>query len=103
VYIVKTVNKILYYGETNMSKRNKILVPEAKKGLDELKANIANSQSPDSAKFEVAEELGVPLKKGYNGGLTSHQAGKVGGKLGGGMVRELVKMAQQNLSKNGPH
>jgi small acid-soluble spore protein D (minor alpha/beta-type SASP) len=86
-----------------MAKRNRILVPEAKKALDELKANIANSQSPDSAKFEVAEELGVPLKEGYNGGLTSHQAGKIGGKLGGSMVRELVKMAQENLSKNGPH
>jgi small acid-soluble spore protein D (minor alpha/beta-type SASP) len=86
-----------------MAKRNRILVPEAKKALDELKANIANSQSPDSAKFKAAEELGVPLKKGYNGGLTSHQAGKVGGKLGGSMVRELVKMAQENLSKNGPH
>jgi small acid-soluble spore protein D (minor alpha/beta-type SASP) len=86
-----------------MAKRNKILVPEAREGLNELKAKIANSPSPDSAKFEVAEELGVPLKNGYNGGLTSHQAGKVGGRLGGGMVRELVKMAQENLSKNGPH
>jgi small acid-soluble spore protein D (minor alpha/beta-type SASP) len=86
-----------------MAKRKKILVPETKNRLDELKAKLANSQSPDSAKFEVAEELGVQLRKGYNGGLTAHQAGKVGGKLGGRMVRELVKMAQENLSKNGPH
>jgi small acid-soluble spore protein D (minor alpha/beta-type SASP) len=100
--IVKTVNPLLWR-ETTMAKRKKILVPEAQNGLDELKAKIANSQSPDSAKFEVAEDLGVPLRKGYNGGLTAHQAGKVGGKLGGSMVRELVKMAQENLSKNGPH
>lgn len=86
-----------------MANRNRILVPEAREGLNKLKAKVANSQSSDTAKFEVAEELGVPLKDGYNGGLTSHQAGKVGGRLGGSMVRELVKMAQENLSKNGPH
>jgi hypothetical protein len=82
-----------------MANRNKILVPEARKGLNELKAKVANSQNPDTAKFEVAAEIGVPLKDGYNGGLTSHQAGKVGGRLGGSMVRELVKMAQENLNK----
>ncbi|HLO12404.1 MAG TPA: alpha/beta-type small acid-soluble spore protein [Pseudoneobacillus sp.] len=81
-----------------MARRNKILVPEARSSLDALKAKIANTQNPDDAKYEVAEEVGVPLKKGYNGGLTSHQAGKVGGRLGGNMVRELVKMAQENLT-----
>jgi hypothetical protein len=79
--------------------RNKILVPEARRGLDELKAKVANAQSPEDAKFEAAEEVGVPLNKGYNGQLTSQQAGKVGGRLGGSMVRELVKMAQSNLMK----
>ncbi|GHI01319.1 alpha/beta-type small acid-soluble spore protein [Neobacillus kokaensis] len=80
-----------------MARRNKILVPEARKALDDLKAKVVQSQSPEDAKFEAAEEMGVPLKKGYNGQLTSEQAGKVGGRLGGSMVRELVKMAQQNL------
>jgi hypothetical protein len=82
-----------------MAKRNKILVPEARRGLDELKARVAHSQTPEDAKFEAAEEVGVPLKKGYNGQLTSEQAGKVGGRLGGSMVRELVKMAQENMAK----
>ncbi|MDN3019877.1 alpha/beta-type small acid-soluble spore protein [Paenibacillus sp. BSR1-1] len=82
-----------------MARRNKILVPEARVGLDELKAKVAQACSPEDAKFEAAEEVGVPLKKGYNGQLTSEQAGKVGGRLGGSMVRELVKMAQQNLAK----
>lgn len=80
-----------------MARRNKILVPEARAGLDQLKARIAHAKSPEEAKFEAAEEVGVPLKKGYNGQLTSQQAGKVGGRLGGSMVRELVKMAQENL------
>lgn len=80
-----------------MANKRKILVPEAQKGLDQLKAKIANSQTPEDAKFEIAEEVGVPLKKGYNGGLTSHQAGKVGGRLGGNMVRELVRMAQEDM------
>ncbi|EKN71049.1 hypothetical protein BABA_02702 [Neobacillus bataviensis LMG 21833] len=82
-----------------MARRNKILVPEARRGLDALKAKVVQSVNPEDAKFEAAEEVGVPLKKGYNGQLTSEQAGKVGGRLGGSMVRELVKMAQENLSK----
>jgi small acid-soluble spore protein D (minor alpha/beta-type SASP) len=81
-----------------MAKKRKILVPEARKGLDQLKAKIANSTTPEDAKFEIAEEVGVPLKKGYNGELTSHQAGKVGGRLGGNMVRELVRMAQEDMA-----
>ncbi|MDQ0999821.1 small acid-soluble spore protein D (minor alpha/beta-type SASP) [Neobacillus niacini] len=79
--------------------RNKILVPEARNGLDALKAKVVKVQDPENAKFEAAEEVGVPLKKGYNGQLTSQQAGKVGGRLGGSMVRELVKMAQENMAK----
>jgi small acid-soluble spore protein D (minor alpha/beta-type SASP) len=81
--------------------RNNILVPEARQGLDLLKAKVAGATSPEEAKFEAAEEVGVPLKQGYNGKLTSEQAGKVGGRLGGNMVKELVRMAQQNLNKNG--
>ncbi|MCU9612592.1 alpha/beta-type small acid-soluble spore protein [Caldibacillus lycopersici] len=79
--------------------RNKILVPEARQGLDQLKAKVAGTTNPDQAKFEAAEEAGVPLKKGYNGNLTAEQAGKVGGRLGGSMVKELVKMAEENLRK----
>lgn len=77
--------------------RNKILVPEARQGLDYLKAKVAGTNSPENAKIEVAKELGVPLQKGYNGQLTSVQAGKVGGKLGGSMVKELIRMAEENL------
>ncbi|SFA70108.1 MULTISPECIES: alpha/beta-type small acid-soluble spore protein [unclassified Bacillus (in: firmicutes)] len=77
-----------------MARKNKILVPEARKGLDELKAKITGASSPEDAKFEAAQETGVPLKKGYNGQLTSVQAGRVGGRIGGSMVRELVKMAK---------
>ncbi len=80
-----------------MARRNKILVPEARDGLDQLKAKISNSQDPNQAKYEVAKEQNVSLKEGYNGELKSKDAGKVGGQIGGNMVRELVKMAQQNL------
>ncbi|MFZ2464598.1 MAG: alpha/beta-type small acid-soluble spore protein [Caldibacillus thermoamylovorans] len=82
-----------------MPRRNKILVPEARKGLDQLKAKVAGTNNPEQAKFEAAAEVGVPLKQGYNGKLTAEQAGKVGGRLGGSMVKELVKMAQENLDK----
>ncbi|ANY73687.1 MAG TPA: small acid-soluble spore protein [Paenibacillus lactis] len=50
-------------------------------------------------KYEVAKTLGVPLKPEGNGNLTTEQAGKVGGAIGGSMVREMIRMAQESLSK----
>ena len=47
---------------------NKSLVPEAREGLDRFK-------------MEAANEVGVTLKQGYNGDLTSKQAGSVGGQM----------------------
>lgn len=35
----------------------------------------------ENMKYEVAQELGVPLKEGYNGDLTAKQAGQIGGKI----------------------
>lgn len=83
-----------------MANRNKILVPEARQALDELKAKVSGTIKPEDAKFEVAKELGIPLENGYNGQLPSAQAGKVGGKIGGSMVKELVKLAQQSMEKD---
>ena len=40
-----------------------------------------DNENPDAVKYEVAKEQGVPLKEGYNGHLTSEQAGKVGGPI----------------------
>ena len=47
---------------------NKRLVPEAKEAMDKFK-------------MEAAAEVGVNLKQGYNGDLTSKQAGSVGGQM----------------------
>jgi hypothetical protein len=60
---------------------NRQVVPEAKGALDRLK-------------FEVAGELGVNLKEGYNGDLTSKENGYVGGY----MVKRLIEQAEKNLS-----
>ena len=49
---------------------NKALVPEAKEALEKFK-------------MEAASEVGVNLKQGYNGDLTSRQAGSVGGQIWG--------------------
>ncbi|ALC80638.1 MULTISPECIES: alpha/beta-type small acid-soluble spore protein [Bacillus] len=82
-----------------MARRNKLLVPEARAGVDRLKARIANTQDPQKAKYEAAKEVGVPLDQKYNGNLTSKEAGKIGGSLGGQMVREMIKMAEEKLKK----
>lgn len=48
-------------------------------------------------KYEVAKELGVPLEHGQNGHLSTESVGQIGGKIGGSMVREMIRLAQQQL------
>ena len=60
---------------------NKAVVPEAKGALDRFK-------------FEVANELGVPLTDGYNGNLTSKQNGSVGGY----MVKKMIEAQERSMS-----
>jgi hypothetical protein len=89
-----------------MSRRrnNRAVVQGAETGLDHLKVKvmkdkgyIVNLNQPDQVKYEVARTLGVPLQPGYNGQLKAEEAGKVGGPIGGAMVREMIRMAQQKL------
>jgi hypothetical protein len=60
------------------STRNRVEVPEAKEALNNFK-------------YEVASEIGVPLKHGYNGDLTSYQNGSVGGMMVKKMIAEQEK------------
>ena len=50
----------------------------------------------DRFKMEVASEIGVNLKEGYNGDLTSAEAGSVGGN----MVKKMIKQEEQMSSGN---
>lgn len=68
---------------TGNSSSNKMTVPEAKSAMNRFK-------------MEVASELGVPLKEGYNGDLTSKQAGSIGGE----MVRKMIKRQEEQMSSN---
>ncbi|WP_069997147.1 alpha/beta-type small acid-soluble spore protein [Cellulosilyticum sp. I15G10I2] len=40
-----------------------------------------NNSAFESMKYEVAKEVGVPLKQGYNGDLTAREAGRIGGTI----------------------
>lgn len=89
-----------------MANRNKILVPSAREELDKLKAKVmkekgynVNINQPDDIKFEIADDLNIPLNKGYNGKITAEQAGKIGGPIGGNMVKEMIRMAQEQMAK----
>ncbi|MBE5894579.1 MAG: alpha/beta-type small acid-soluble spore protein [Lachnospiraceae bacterium] len=62
------------------TKTNKTSVPEAKAAMDRFKT-------------EVASELGVSLKDGYNGDLTSREAGRIGGE----MVRRMIKKQEEMM------
>ena len=59
---------------------NKTLVPEAKAALDKFK-------------MEAASEVGVNLTQGYNGDLTSRQAGSIGGQ----MVKKMIESYENNV------
>jgi len=51
----------------------------------------------ENFKMQAANEVGVTLKQGYNGDLTSKQAGSVGGQ----MVKKMVESYENNLKSNG--
>lgn len=64
---------------------NRINIPEATSAMDKFK-------------YEVAQEIGVPLKRGYNGDLTSAQNGYVGGY----MVKKMIENQEREMAeKNG--
>ena len=61
---------------------NKINVPEAREAMDKFK-------------MEAANEVGVNLKEGYNGDLTSREAGSVGGQ----MVKKMIPMRTASFAR----
>lgn len=63
-----------------MTNSNSKVVPEAREALNKFK-------------YEVASEVGVTLKDGYNGHLSSRDAGRIGGN----MVRKLIQQAENNM------
>ncbi|MBB4826262.1 hypothetical protein HNO89_003521 [Sporosarcina luteola] len=89
-----------------MANRSKILVAEARRELDQMKIDVLKQigynvdvSQPESAKYEIAKELGIPLSETDNGDLTARQAGKIGGPIGGNMVKEMIRLAQQQLAQ----
>ena len=63
------------------SNGSRMEVPQAKDAMDKFK-------------MEVAGELGVSLKNGYNGDLTSREAGSIGGE----MVKKMIMKQEQQMS-----
>jgi len=63
------------------SNSNQKVVPEAREALDRFK-------------YEVASEVGVNLKNGYNGDISAKDAGRVGGN----MVRKMIQQAENQMS-----
>lgn len=63
-----------------MANNNQLNVPEAKEAMQKFK-------------MECASEVGVNLKQGYNGDLTSRQAGSVGGQ----MVKKMIESYERNM------
>ena len=72
------ITEVIQMASSNRS--NRVEVPEAKAAMDRFKT-------------EVASELGVNLKEGYNGDLTSKEAGSIGGE----MVRRMIKKQEESM------
>ena len=64
----------------NSNNSNKKLVPEAMDALEKFK-------------YEVASEVGVTLKDGYNGDISSRDAGRIGGN----MVKKMIQQVENNM------
>jgi hypothetical protein len=64
-----------------MARSNKNVVPEAMDSLERFK-------------YEVASEVGINLKNGYNGNLSSRDAGRIGGN----MVKKLIEQAENQMA-----
>ena len=69
-------------GTNSSNSSNQMAVPQAKEAMNRFKQ-------------EVASEIGVPLKEGYNGDLTSRQAGSTGGE----MVKKMIMRQEEQMSK----
>jgi len=70
-----------------MSSRNRVNVPEAKSAMENMK-------------YEVARELGVNMKQGYNGDLTSRENGYVGGYMVKKMIEDYERQAAGSKMPN---
>lgn len=66
---------------SSSSGTSKMSVPEAKDAMNKFK-------------MEVAKEIGVNLKEGYNGDLTAAESGSIGGE----MVRQMIKRQEEQMS-----
>lgn len=62
------------------NRSNKLVVPQAREAMDRFK-------------MEAANEVGVTLKQGYNGNLTSEQAGSIGGQ----MVKKMIESYEKGM------
>ena len=69
---------------SNQNGSNKVMVPEARAAMDRFK-------------MEAASQVGVNLKDGYNGDLTSRQAGSIGGQ----MVKQMIEAYEKGLANKG--
>ena len=74
-------NRAQQQTQQNSSRGNRTVVPEAKGALNQMK-------------YEIASELGINLKQGYNGDLPSRQAGYIGGY----MTKRLIEQAERSMS-----
>lgn len=90
-----------------MARRKKnYVVPGVEQEMQAFKADVMKREGytvdpnrPNDVKYEVAKELGVTLHPSDNGNLTTEVAGQIGGKIGGSMIREMIRLAQQQLAE----
>lgn len=78
----------MYNNNNGGNNNNNSKAPSQSSNVPEARAAL------DNMKYEIASELGINLKQGYNGDLPSRQAGYIGGY----MVKRLVEQAEQQMA-----
>lgn len=94
--------------------------PLAARALDDMKVEVAQEmgyfqhqpganpekeydQALDQMKYEVADDLGIQMNHGYNGDMTTRDAGRIGGQMGGHiggqMVRKMIEFAESKMAE----
>lgn len=104
-----------------ISRQNRYLNPLAARALEDMKLEVAqelgyfqhqdgnNPQAEydmtlDRMKYEVAEDLGIQMNHGYNGDMTTRDAGRIGGQMGGHiggqMVKRMIEYAEARMAED---
>jgi hypothetical protein len=80
-------------------RRRRLLVPEARAALDQMKSGLVSDNGQSVATPHSGPLFNSRHPQSDMGEMTTRQAGEMGGPIGGSMVKRLIEIAEQELAK----